>query len=240
MAFKKKEKAPEAGAPAWLVTYGDMVTLLLTFFVLLLSMSEVKQDEKLIDFMEAIREAFGYQGGMQQTPLEDRIQSPRNVPLAQMFVIPIEPADLGEAADEGVDGPRDTVRPIREADRFECGAPVQFQELSSEVTAGEMDSISEIVKHLRGFNTQVEVRGHCSPKPVAGTAFTDHTDLAFARARNVADLLVEAGIDRRRLVIVAAGTNEPLATRAYEQRDRNKNDIVEVLELSLTVSDWQD
>ena len=35
---KKKEEKP-AGAPAWMVTYSDMVTLLLTFFVMLLAMA---------------------------------------------------------------------------------------------------------------------------------------------------------------------------------------------------------
>ena len=63
MAVKKKPAAESAGAPLWMVTYGDMVTLLLTFFVMLLAMSEVKKDDRFIDFMQAIREAFGYVGG---------------------------------------------------------------------------------------------------------------------------------------------------------------------------------
>ncbi len=38
---KKKEPAPAPGSPAWMTTYGDMVTLLLTFFVLLFSFSSI-------------------------------------------------------------------------------------------------------------------------------------------------------------------------------------------------------
>ena len=41
----KKKEEQEEGAPAWMVTYGDMVTLLLCFFVLLFSMSEIKKDK---------------------------------------------------------------------------------------------------------------------------------------------------------------------------------------------------
>ncbi len=39
----KKQKKPMAGAPLWMVTFSDMMTLLLTFFVLLLSMATLDQ-----------------------------------------------------------------------------------------------------------------------------------------------------------------------------------------------------
>ncbi len=41
MARKKKEEAPAPGAPAWMATFGDLMNLLLCFFVLLFSMSSV-------------------------------------------------------------------------------------------------------------------------------------------------------------------------------------------------------
>lgn len=41
MAKKEPPKEEEIGAPAWMLTYGDMVTLILTFFVLLLTMMVV-------------------------------------------------------------------------------------------------------------------------------------------------------------------------------------------------------
>ena len=48
---RNKKPAPEGGgAPKWMVTYGDLMSLLLTFFVLLLSFSTVKVE----DFQQAV------------------------------------------------------------------------------------------------------------------------------------------------------------------------------------------
>ena len=49
----------KGGAPEWMVTYGDMMTLLLCFFVIIVSMSEIKKDEKFLQVLESIRSAFG-------------------------------------------------------------------------------------------------------------------------------------------------------------------------------------
>lgn len=48
----------KGGAPAWMVTYSDLVTLLLTFFVLLLSMASMDQ-VKFTEASSSIRDAFG-------------------------------------------------------------------------------------------------------------------------------------------------------------------------------------
>ena len=55
---KKKEECP-AGAPLWMVTFSDMVTLLLTFFVLLLSMATL-DEVKFTEAKSSIKEAFGF------------------------------------------------------------------------------------------------------------------------------------------------------------------------------------
>jgi len=55
---KKKAPPPAAGAPAWMVTYSDMVTLLLTFFVMLLAMANFDDLVRLNAVMESIRDAL--------------------------------------------------------------------------------------------------------------------------------------------------------------------------------------
>ena len=66
----KKVECP-AGAPAWMVTYSDLVTLLLTFFVLMLSMANM-DPVRIVAASSSIRDAFG----MHETPARENFAIP--------------------------------------------------------------------------------------------------------------------------------------------------------------------
>lgn len=55
---KQKKKESAGGAPAWMVTYSDLVTLLLTFFVLLLSMASL-DPVRFTEASSSLKDAFG-------------------------------------------------------------------------------------------------------------------------------------------------------------------------------------
>ena len=229
MAVAKKQKEGGGGAPEWMVTYGDLVTLLLTFFVLLLSMSEIKREERIIEFMTVIREAFGYQGGVMAMPT-DPIEVPKNFDLPQI-IIPPNPERFSKSDEEGVRGRSQLVKPVKEADRYLLGAPIQFAELSAEISPEEMKAVEEFSNDIRGLYTQIELRGHASQTPVADSGFDSHSDLSYQRARAVAKAMAGFGIDPRRIIVVGAGTNEPLAEQAYRESQRARNNIVEIFQL---------
>ncbi len=50
------EDDPPPGVPEWVVTYGDMMSLLLTFFIMLVSMAEMKQDGKVRAALNALEQ----------------------------------------------------------------------------------------------------------------------------------------------------------------------------------------
>lgn len=64
---KKEKKNGNTGAPLWMTTYSDMVTLLLTFFVLLLSMAEMDK----IKFQQAVGSLRGAFGITESNPNRD-------------------------------------------------------------------------------------------------------------------------------------------------------------------------
>jgi chemotaxis protein MotB len=55
----KKPEEPKKGAPLWMATFSDMVTLLLTFFVLLVSMASFDDNAKVESAMESFHNRFG-------------------------------------------------------------------------------------------------------------------------------------------------------------------------------------
>ncbi|WP_462323959.1 OmpA/MotB family protein [Desulfoplanes sp.] len=59
MGRKQKNTAEEDGSPAWLVTFSDLMTLLLTFFVLLLSLASLVDERKTKVSLGSIMGAFG-------------------------------------------------------------------------------------------------------------------------------------------------------------------------------------
>jgi chemotaxis protein MotB len=238
MAVKKKKEVAAAGAPAWMVTYGDMVTLLLTFFVLLLAMSEMEQTQKMMDFMQAVKEAFGYVGGVRHLPTED-VLIPKNIDQMTVLVLPVHPDDFGHTTDEGPQGTRERVTNIRPGDHYQPGGRFRFAELSAELSQTEVARIVEYAKQLRGYTTLIEVRGYCSKRPVDGTPFADHMDLSIQRARAAAAVLIENGINPQRVQIVGAGTTQPITRSSSEAGQRQRNDVVELIQIDQTMDEFQ-
>jgi flagellar motor protein MotB len=59
---REKKPPEEEGVPMWLVTFSDLVTLLLTFFVLLLSMASM--DQVLLSRINPYSSSFSIMGSM--------------------------------------------------------------------------------------------------------------------------------------------------------------------------------
>jgi len=60
----KKKKREQPGVPEWMVTYGDLMSLLLTFFILLASFSELKKPREYQRVVDAIQDELGVNGGV--------------------------------------------------------------------------------------------------------------------------------------------------------------------------------
>ena len=139
MARKKAEDAPPPGCPAWLATYGDMVTLVLTFFVLLFSFSEIDKT-KLMEFVTSFQSSTGVLDG------GSGIIGPGGE-------VDLPPVDPGDEENE----PADPADPGHTADPDHVANP----------NAGDMDVVLEAidkwyaeVTEQPGANLNIEIERH--------------------------------------------------------------------------------
>lgn len=214
------------GVPEWVLTYGDMMSLLLCFFILLYSMSGGQKHvpEAVI---EAILKQFGDPHSLAMFHLNKRmsaVESPgKSITENRKSTIPRQKAN---AAQPGRPGHRTRVTEIRDGNRLVIGGPVVFEPGSAQLTDDAREAILDIASSLRGKMHLIEVKGFEPPSlPVGTTQFPDTRSLAYARTMAVADLLINEGKIHRNIVrtsiaapveaesLPRAPTGEPLFNR---------------------------
>lgn len=213
------EDDPPPGVPEWVVTYGDMMSLLLTFFIMLVSMSEVREsDGKFRRMLNALHEAFGPDLGKFSAPGRSLQTSSILDQLSSLGIKSRGGVEKTNRAGKGSGGAHTSVRKIRDGVIITLGGPVFFDGQScqlSELLDAELDILATV---MASKPNRIEVRGHCSAEPIPpGSPFRDHLDLSFSRAYAVAAALTDRGIDRRRIKISAAADREPRAASPAER-----------------------
>lgn len=238
MAKSKKPEAPK-GAPDWMVTYGDMMTLLLCFFVILVSMSEMKQDRRFQQVMESLRRAFGgYRGTVGAVPIQNE---PTNALIAKLLEldVPEDTKERGDAEDAGIHGKKFRVTNVRDGLEVVVGGRITFGRFSATLKPEGRELVAKTAELLRGYNTKILVRGHTSREPLPGDSlYEDRRDLSYARAKAVCVELERNGVRRNRLVPVAVADGEPLVRQAYTEDRRALNRRVEILVTEELVDDF--
>lgn len=236
----RKQPQAEEGAPAWMVTYGDMMTLLLCFFVIIVALSEIKEEEKYRIIVKSLQETFGYRGGVGTNPSD---VPPDVSPTMRQLATAADNYRLhkGESLDEGQAGRHNQVQSIRDGQEHRQGGVVNFDTGSAALSPAVQATLVQIADRTRGFNTKIDIRGHTARADLpAGSPWTDHLELSLARARAVRDFLAEAGgIRPERMRVEGAGPYEPLVSPAYTPQQWRQNDRVEVIILESLVEEYE-
>lgn len=184
------DETPKTGAPAWMVSFGDMMTLILTFFILLVSMSR-EQQEGLVatgvgSFLVALR-SYGLPGILsdaEEAAVFDSVRRRFNLP----------PEDDPERREEHKNASdreeirAKIVRSLKPHDELNQPGIAAFEHGSYELTEASRRYLDTLAPTLRpGADQILLLEGHAGP--VEGGR--DGRWLAFARARAVADYLIE-------------------------------------------------
>ena len=235
---RRPKKAP-AGVPAWIVTYGDMMTLLLCFFVLLAAFSELKKEHEYQKVITAVKEAFGYSGGVGILPINDPPLRSMIQSLQELAKSKMSKKVISQNNTPGIKGKESTVTRVHEGLKFTIGGSQMFEPGSAVLNDTAKPELERIARLLIGKRFKIEVRGHAASKALPpGSPFSDLTDLSYYRAKSVHDFLVgTGGIDPLVLRITAAGDTEPVVPRAYTPETQAVNRRVEIIQTEAEVED---
>jgi chemotaxis protein MotB len=217
---KKKQGGSGGGAPAWMVTYSDMVTLLLTFFVLLLSMARL--DKVLFrDAAGSLRGAFGVMNSTQNnevavpkiiefSPIDDdyvaRVYKRVQTHMKRLKL----DRDIELVKDRGA-----VILRVKDSILFDSGA-VDIKSEAHPV----LRKISKLVKPLP-FGLRIE--GHTDNVPPTRGNLTNW-DISMMRAVNVLKFFVREDIfPIQRMSAVGYGAQKPVVPNdSSEQRGLNR------------------
>ncbi len=234
------EEASGGDIPEWVVTFGDMMSLLLTFFIMLVSMSEIKQEEKFQAMVESMRRRFGYDRTL-SSMIPGR-SKPRNSKIARLATAGrakrLDTLRGGDKIEAPVgDFPR--VRIVRPGSQTTIGSVIFFAPDEVELGEAQKAELARTVAPMIGKPQIIEVRGHTTPRPPApGSPYKDNWELAYARSRAVFQYLTEKlEIDPHRIRLSVAGPNEPLSIEPDVEKQK-LNARVEVFMLDETIQQF--
>ncbi len=241
---KKKCKCPPQGAPEWMATFSDMMSLLLCFFVLIVAFSEIKEEEKYQSVVEEIKTAFGMHGGGGRLPTDEDPELSLIQKLIATALYNNREPTRSSTFDPGVVGREPEVTRVREGEMFARGTAIVFEPAGAELTAQGIAALQQVAQQIKGHNNIVQVRGHAETVELEQRAseFPDLWALSHARAKVVMDWLIspEGGqIRPERVRLIACADHEPKENRGMTLAEQAPNRRVEVFEIEATVDDLQ-
>ncbi len=249
MARKKKVVQNPPGAPLWMTTYGDMITLVLCFFILFFAYSSTDTVKwKMV--VSSLKGSIGVLDGgeiLNQMDLLNQGADPDSI--SESILTAVDAAEQ-----QGIKELQEIVQQLRE-------------ELSEEISQGEIivqlnergvlvrlqdtllfdsgravlrpearSALNKVANTLRGIDRYYRIEGHTDDVPTDPRTYATNWELSAARATNVLRHLVEnSGMDPFRMSGGVFGEYYPLVSNA-DRESRQKNRRVDIIVLRDDVS----
>jgi chemotaxis protein MotB len=240
---RKKEEEAKQGAPDWMVTYGDMVTLLLCFFVLLFSMSTVDA-KKFKSVIEAFQGSLGVltagktiddselmSKGLNDDDIKKQLQEAEDFQELQEQI-----EDYLE--EEGI---IDDV----EVTNNNSGLLLRFSDnalfdsgraIIKEPSRKTLSYIAELLKKEEFSDKNIRVEGHTdNDQIVRGSKYETNWELSVSRASNVVRFFIEQnGLKPTRFSAAGYSEYHPVAPNDSVE-NKAKNRRVDILIVKKTL-----
>jgi chemotaxis protein MotB len=246
---------------AWAIPYGDLITLLLAFFVVMYAVSSVNEGKYRV-LSDALAAAFrgpprspepvqldtkpSGRGGRNQypgSPLRSRMQTRDSGASASQDRVGeeggnLELARIGKQVEDAlaelVQQNMVIVRQRKQWLEIEIRTDILFASGDAQVADRARPVLDRVAAILAGLPNSIRVEGHTDDVPIRTVAYPSNWELSAARAASVVHLFMTQGVDPARMEISGFGQYRPKAPNASSAgRDQNRRVVIIVLGPSL-------
>lgn len=245
---------PPEGAPEWMTTYSDLVTLLLTFFILLFSMASV-DSKKFEQVAQSLRSAFmdtsngemyDHNNGKDVVSILDQ-----NMPSD------VEEQDInnknkdGNVSDSESQKKEDAIAEFKEEIEalisglniseyvhvidektsiiLRIDSVILFDVGKADIKVSGKETIKKVGELMRQLDTDIAVQGHTDNVPIKTSLFPTNWELSTKRATNVVIFLVnECSLEPTKLTATGNGEFKPVVPNDTEE-NRQKNRRIDIV-----------
>lgn len=230
-------RAEKDRSERWLLTYSDLITLLLIFFIVLYSMSTVDA-KKFEDMLKSLSIALG--GSSRGGVLE---QGRSLIPGDKVYKERLEMQNTQERirrmiAAKGLDGKISTTLSNRGL-VISVKDTVLFPEGSVDLTSSAQEVILGVANILADMPNAVRIEGHTDTVPIHTARFYSNWELSTTRATNVLQFMIQsAGLPPQRLSAAGYGEYKPVVPNIND-RNRALNRRVDIVLLSSAYNQFE-
>ncbi|WP_022852433.1 flagellar motor protein MotB [Thermodesulfatator atlanticus] len=223
----QRKKNEGGGAPKWMTTFADLMSLLMCFFVLLLSFSEM-DPAKFKEVAGSLRDAFGVQRE------EIVFQLPKGISVVTTEFPP------KFTVDDLLERIRATVKlemikgeiqieSLKDRVVLRFKDEVMFPKGSAELTPRAKQILLKVGEILELFDGEIIVAGHTDDTPIVRGKYRSNWELSAARAVSVVEFLLKHKfVLPRQVAAVGYGPSRPLYPNDTEKH-RAANRRVEII-----------
>jgi chemotaxis protein MotB len=214
---------------AWLVTYADLMTLLLVFFVLLYSISTLNM-EKFKNALESIQASLGETNP--KIGIMDLVNVPessdQNYVLEDLTGLRSREQKMMESINEYITDTSQSENIVVFAKDgkiiIQVRGQVLFTSGSAKLSEAAVPILNEIINTIQAYpEYEVNIKGHTDDVPISTPQFPSNWELSAVRATTVLKHLIAGGINPHRMTATGFGELLPLATNdSAENRATNR------------------
>ncbi|MGM0507862.1 MAG: OmpA/MotB family protein [Fusobacteriota bacterium] len=246
MPKKKCPECPPEGQPEWMATYGDMMTLLMAFFVLLFAFSST-DSQKFQTMMKAFQGALGVMEGGKTISPEKLITDTRIQAKGTEMKFMLLSKEVQKRVDEEINESMEKGEKLKQEDQedqpsvtteiTERGLKISFLNRSlfdsgyAQIKPQGLKILEAVLSELQGIPNDIVVEGHTDNVPINTERYPSNWELSTARAVNVLKYMLENDSTLRgRIFASGYADTRPVATNDTA-RGRAKNRRVDIIVL---------